>query len=654
MAVANINEFISSFKTELSRPCNFEVEIIPPAKLAGAVGGGSIAKFRCEQAELPARAFVLIDQKTYGPIEHYPVQNTYNKSAMVFICGDDMKEKTFFDAWMEIISGKQHNGVKFDFEYKVNYCTDIKITQMSLDGKEAYTVYLVDAFPAEVYSMPLSWAQVNDYNRLNVVLAYRYFKVFPGGSSSGELSQEQQRQSLVETLSKKAKDNAALKPPVLPPPKPPTPNEKKENSPNNNTSPSNQPEISIPLVPTPAPSKPPEISIALVPTPAPSKPPEISDPLPIAPISPLKPPEISIPLVPTPAPSKPPEIADDSGFRPVAPPPEKPPEISDPLPIAPISPLKPPEISIPLVPTPPPEKPPEISDPLPVAPISPLKPPEISIPLVPTPAPSKPPEISIPLVPTPAPSKPPEIADDSGFRPVAPPPEKPPEVSDPLPVAPPPEKPPEIADDSGFRPVAPPPEKPPEIADDSGFRPVAPPEKPPEIADDSGFRPVAPPPEKPPEIADDSGFRPVAPPPEKPPEIKPPATQILTTNVTFTYNGVSKSKSVQSEIKTPTISYEIMDALKNNTKIPEIPPAPSKAVIQKENLMEVKYSVNYTNQEGQTKTVEFSDWIKTPPEVTQAFKDLETELKAQNPPYQYPKPVVLSPGSGIQNPLGLF
>ena len=160
-----------------------------------------------------------------------------------------------------------------------------------------------------------------------------------------------------------------------------------------------------------------------------------------------------------------------------------------------------------------------------------------------------------------------------------------------------------------------------------------------------------PPPEKPPEISDDSGFRPVVPPPEKPPEIKPPATQILTTNVTFTYNGVSKSKSVQSEIKTPVLSYEIMDALKNNTKVPEIPPPPPKAVIQKENLMEVKYNVSYTNQEGQTKTVEFSDWIKTPPEVTQAFKDLETELKSQNPPPQNPF-TVWTPNSGTKNPFG--
>jgi hypothetical protein len=645
MAVANINEFISSFKTELSRPCNFEVEIIPPAKLAGAVGGGSISKFRCEQAELPARAFVLIDQKTYGPVEHYPVQNTYNKSAMTFICGDDMKEKTFFDAWMEIISGKQHNGVKFDFEYKVNYCTDIKITQMSLDGKESYTVYLVDAFPAEVYSIPLSWAQMNDYNRLNVVIAYRYFKVFPAGSASGELSQEQQRNQLVESLSKKAKANADLKPPVLQPPKPATPPEIGGVLP---VAPVAPPVNTIPISPTPAPAIPPVITVPIAPTPAPAIPPVNTFPIaptpapaippvntfPIAPdgtggVLPVAPPVITVPIAPTPAPVAPPVIT-----VPIAPTPAPaiPPVNTFPIApdgtggVLPVVPVAPPVITVPIAPTPAPVAPLVIT--VPIAPTpAPAIPPVITVPIAPTPAPAMPPVITVPIAPTPAPAMPPKPPEISDPLPVVPPPSKPPEISDPLPVVPPPSKPPEISDPL---PVVPPPSKPPEISD-----PL----------------PVVPPPSKPPEISDDSGFGPVAPPPSKPPEIKPPATQILTIDVTFTYNGISKSKQVQSEIKTPALSYQIMDALKNNTKVPELPKSPPPTVIQKENLMEIKYTVGYTDATGKTTNVEFSDWIKTPPEVTQAFKDLEAELKVTAPQPIY-RPIVYTPGSGYPNPFG--
>jgi hypothetical protein len=205
-----ISNFISSFKKDLARPCNYEVEISLPLTFRTILKGMSFAnpalvplisqinplsdalnmgKFRCEQAELPPRAFTLVPQKTYGPLEYFPIQNTYNKSAMVFIVGDDMKEKLFFDLWMEMIctthpsynyaaggpSGK--GSVRFDFAYKSEYRSDIIVRQFDLTGQPSYSVALRDAFPTEVYSLPLAWGQKDDYHRLNVVFTYRYFYI---------------------------------------------------------------------------------------------------------------------------------------------------------------------------------------------------------------------------------------------------------------------------------------------------------------------------------------------------------------------------------------------------------------------------------------------------------------------------------------------
>lgn len=196
----NISNFISSFaskNTELARPCNYEVEIIPTDKFMTGGGSGSTAvtanwkivvdnfkelsKLRCEQAELPPRAFTLIQQKTYGPLEFYPVQNVYNKSSMTFICSDNMTEKYSFDFWMDFIcpSHPKYNewgipGVRFDFDYKLNYAMNVVIRQKNLQGKSSYAVVLSEAFPTEIYSMPLSWSQKDDYHRLNVVFCYRY------------------------------------------------------------------------------------------------------------------------------------------------------------------------------------------------------------------------------------------------------------------------------------------------------------------------------------------------------------------------------------------------------------------------------------------------------------------------------------------------
>lgn len=213
----NINEFISSFKPnsqELARPCNYYVEITPPpeffkylkqmketsdtlksvfAQLNDENDIRTLSKFRCEQAELPPRAFTLVQQKTYGPLEFYPIQNIYNKTSMTFICQDNMKEKLFFDIWMEMMcathpdfnyanfvnpfsTGKNPpvGMVRFDFNYKNAYTSNIIIRQNNLVGTPSYSVALRDAFPTEIYSMPLSWAQQNDYHRINVVFAYRY------------------------------------------------------------------------------------------------------------------------------------------------------------------------------------------------------------------------------------------------------------------------------------------------------------------------------------------------------------------------------------------------------------------------------------------------------------------------------------------------
>lgn len=192
----NINAFINSFKKDLARPCNFEVEISVPEGFRNFNKDNPAynqfytmlspenlrnMRFKCEQAELPPRAMTLVQQKTYGPLDYYPIQNVYNKSTLTFIVGDEMSEKYFFDFWMDMIcpTHPRYNewgipGVRFDFEYKNNYMLDLIIRQKNLKGKSSYAVVLSQAFPTEIYSLPLSWAQQNDYHRLNVIFTYRY------------------------------------------------------------------------------------------------------------------------------------------------------------------------------------------------------------------------------------------------------------------------------------------------------------------------------------------------------------------------------------------------------------------------------------------------------------------------------------------------
>lgn len=228
-----ISNFINSFRnTELSRPCNFDVEIRPSSYFLEALNkfnygaqdisallanknldtalnssyigslmqkkisekGAEYFKFKCEATALPGRTFSLIEQKTYGPVQRHPVANYYNDIQLSIICSDNMYEKIFFDAWMECMSissisqlstgvtGGQLQkvnlgvGVRFDFAYKEDYSSVIKLTQYDLTGEPVYEMNLIEAFPFAIDSMPLHWRSMDNYHRVNVSFTYKYYE----------------------------------------------------------------------------------------------------------------------------------------------------------------------------------------------------------------------------------------------------------------------------------------------------------------------------------------------------------------------------------------------------------------------------------------------------------------------------------------------
>lgn len=206
-----IKDFIGSFnKTELARPCHFDVSFRPSTTLLNAFIGPSVAgkllqsyliengssfRFRCEAAELPSRTFSIVEQQTYGPVERHPALTSYDPITLTFMVSDDMSEKYFFDLWMEAISvssplgavtgaigaGLQTFGinlglgVRFDLEYRDNYTSTIEINQYDLNGKNSYKTYLIEAFPYTVNQLPLNWRDTDSYHRLSVGFYYKYF-----------------------------------------------------------------------------------------------------------------------------------------------------------------------------------------------------------------------------------------------------------------------------------------------------------------------------------------------------------------------------------------------------------------------------------------------------------------------------------------------
>jgi hypothetical protein len=165
----NINDFIASFKTDVARPNRFEVMIPIPVKLMAYYGTAKNLTYRCESAELPSVTYETLEQKIYGPIEKYPHQKNYNESTFTFMVSDDMSEKIFFDAWMELMNPSS----TYDFPYKMDYATEITVNQYDTSGNISYSISLDDAFPVSVNQLDLDWSSVDAYHKLSVVFAYK-------------------------------------------------------------------------------------------------------------------------------------------------------------------------------------------------------------------------------------------------------------------------------------------------------------------------------------------------------------------------------------------------------------------------------------------------------------------------------------------------
>ena len=104
---------------------------------------------------MPGRTLATVDQKIYGPTEKYPYQTTYNDIVMTFMVGGDMKEKLFFDAWIQYINPSS----SFNFRYKNDYASTLKVNQFDVRNKLVYSVDLIDAFPIAVAPQSLSWGE---------------------------------------------------------------------------------------------------------------------------------------------------------------------------------------------------------------------------------------------------------------------------------------------------------------------------------------------------------------------------------------------------------------------------------------------------------------------------------------------------------------
>ena len=168
----SISTFKSSFTTDLARPSRFDVQFPIPLALFPYRNTSQQLTLRCEAAQLPSRTLATTEQKIgANPVEKYPYMSNYNEASMTFIVSDDMSEKNFFDAWIELINPSY----SYNLGYKDDFVSTITINQYDVTNHKSYSINLIDAYPIVVNQLDLNWSST-DAHKLTVVFAYTYWQ----------------------------------------------------------------------------------------------------------------------------------------------------------------------------------------------------------------------------------------------------------------------------------------------------------------------------------------------------------------------------------------------------------------------------------------------------------------------------------------------
>lgn len=143
-------------------------------------------KFRCEQAEFPGRTLSTMDDTSFGgPQSKMAYDTTYNDITITVICDKDMRERTFFERWMDDIvstprftdNGNITFGESGLVGYPMNYQNGkiLKISQLDESGKTLYSYSCIHCYPIAITPMTANWEENNTYQRFQATLTYRYY-----------------------------------------------------------------------------------------------------------------------------------------------------------------------------------------------------------------------------------------------------------------------------------------------------------------------------------------------------------------------------------------------------------------------------------------------------------------------------------------------
>mgnify|MGYP001301713618 FL=1 len=133
----------------------------------------------CHDATLPTSSFATAEVKDnfQGINQQFAHTRFYVDSAFSFYIDKDYRVLTFFEAWMDYISGGANvpeGDKRFyrRFRYPDTYkCNGLQITKFDKNLEKQINYQFINAFPKSIQSIPVSYGQA-DLLKVSVTFAY--------------------------------------------------------------------------------------------------------------------------------------------------------------------------------------------------------------------------------------------------------------------------------------------------------------------------------------------------------------------------------------------------------------------------------------------------------------------------------------------------
>lgn len=170
MTAKSLNDFISEVKKDgLARQNRFSVLITQPKGMLTRGYSLELIQLFCEQAVLPGITYASQPIKTFGEDREVVYDRNFEDITLTFLVDRNMKVKSFFDDWSNIIINQTTRLMGF---YE-DYTTTLIIYVQDINDKDVYASMMYEVYPKNISQIQLD-NNSKDVMKLSVTFAYKY------------------------------------------------------------------------------------------------------------------------------------------------------------------------------------------------------------------------------------------------------------------------------------------------------------------------------------------------------------------------------------------------------------------------------------------------------------------------------------------------